>query len=117
MKVRDIMNAAVFSCTPDSDLGTVAGIMWNLDCGFVPIVDASGAVVGLITDRDICMAVTARRLAPERIAASQAMSQSVRACRPVRSRAVIRVLRCGSREIGSVIVPESRGIFPCTRAR
>ena len=78
MKVRDIMTAAVYTCQPDTDLGTVAGIMWDHDCGFVPVVDASGAAVGLITDRDICMAAATRRLAPDRIAASQAMSQSVR---------------------------------------
>jgi CBS domain-containing protein len=82
MNVRDIMTAAVYTCEPDTDLGTVAEIMWNHDCGFVPVVDASGAVMGLITDRDICMAATTRRLAPERIAASQAMSQVVRACLP-----------------------------------
>ena len=82
MKVRDIMTAAVYSCQPDTDLGTVAGIMWDHDCGFVPVVDTSGAVVGLVTDRDICMAATMRRLAPDRIAAAQAMSGSVRACLP-----------------------------------
>jgi CBS domain-containing protein len=82
MKVRDIMTAAVYTCQPDTDLGRVAGIMWDHDCGFVPVVDASGAVVGLITDRDICIAAATRGLAPERIAASQAMSQSVRACLP-----------------------------------
>lgn len=82
MKVRDIMTVAVYTCQPDTDLGTVAGLMWDHDCGFVPVIDASGAAVGLITDRDICMAAATRRLAPDRIAASQAMSQSVRACLP-----------------------------------
>lgn len=82
MKVRDIMTPVVHTCQPDTDLGTVAGIMWDHDCGFVPVVDASEAVVGLITDRDICIAAATRRLAPEGIAASQAMSQSVRGCLP-----------------------------------
>jgi CBS domain-containing protein len=82
MKVRDIMTAAVFTCQPDTDLARVAGLMWDHDCGFVPVVDASGAVAGLITDRDICMAAASRGLALPHIAASQAMSQSVRACLP-----------------------------------
>jgi CBS domain-containing protein len=82
MKVRDIMTVAVYTCQPDSDLAMVAGIMWDHDCGFVPIVDASGAVMGLITDRDICMAAATRGLAPDRISASQTMSQPVRACLP-----------------------------------
>ena len=82
MKVRDIMTTAVYSCQPDTDLGAVAGLMWDHDCGFVPVVDAAGAVVGLVTDRDICIAAATRRLAPERISASQAMSHAVRACLP-----------------------------------
>jgi CBS domain-containing protein len=82
MKVREIMTAAIYTCQPDTDLGRVAGIMRDHDCGFVPIVDASGAVAGLITDRDICMAAAARGLALEHLSASQAMSQSVRACLP-----------------------------------
>jgi CBS domain-containing protein len=82
MKVRDIMTAAIYTCQPDTDLSRVAGLMWDHDCGFVPVVDASGAVAGLITDRDICMAGATRGLALQHISASQAMSQSVRACLP-----------------------------------
>jgi CBS domain-containing protein len=82
MKVRDIMTTGVYTCQPDTDLGTVAGIMWEHDCGFVPVVDASGSVAGLITDRDVCMAAATRGLAPAHMAASQAMSRSVRACLP-----------------------------------
>jgi CBS domain-containing protein len=31
-------------------------IMWESDCGCVPVVECDGTVVGMITDRDICMA-------------------------------------------------------------
>jgi len=82
MKVRDIMTTGVYTCQPDTDLARVAVLMWDHDCGFVPVVDASGAVTGLITDRDVCMAAATRGLALQHIAASQAMSQSVRACLP-----------------------------------
>ena len=30
--------------------------MWEHDCGCIPVVDADGKVIGMITDRDICMA-------------------------------------------------------------
>jgi CBS domain-containing protein len=82
MKVRESMTAAIYTCQPDTDLEQVARIMRDHDCGFVPVVDASGSVTGLITDRDICMAAAIRGLALEHIPASQAMSQSVRACLP-----------------------------------
>jgi CBS domain-containing protein len=54
--------------------------MWDHDCGFVPVVDASGAVVGVITDRDICIATSTRHLLPEHISAAQAMASPIHAC-------------------------------------
>lgn len=47
--------------------------MWDRDCGFVPVIDATGKVAGVITDRDICIASATRRLLPEQITAAQAM--------------------------------------------
>jgi CBS domain-containing protein len=37
-------------------LDRAARLMWEYDCGAVPIVDERGHTVGMITDRDICMA-------------------------------------------------------------
>jgi CBS domain-containing protein len=80
MKARDIMSAPPHSCGPSSDLATVAKLMWDHDCGFVPVVDAADIVVGGITDRDICIATATRRLLPEHIAAEQAMTTPIQAC-------------------------------------
>lgn len=82
MKVREIMTAPVHACQADTDLGKVAGIMWDHDCGIVPVVDPSGTVIGLVTDRDICIAAATRGLPPERISAAQAMGHPIRACLP-----------------------------------
>lgn len=41
---------------PDDDLATVANVMWDLDCGCVPIVGDGHRIAGMITDRDIAMA-------------------------------------------------------------
>jgi CBS domain-containing protein len=58
VKVEQIMTKAVSSCGPDDTLNDAARIMWERDCGFVPIVEggASRRVEGIVTDRDICMA-------------------------------------------------------------
>jgi CBS domain-containing protein len=82
MLVRDIMTTAVQTCQPSADLAAAAKLMWDYDCGFLPVVDAAGLVVGVITDRDICIACATRRLPPERIAVDQVMSRAVRACMP-----------------------------------
>ena len=80
MKARDLMSKPPYTCGPDTDLAIVAKLMWDHDCGSVPVVDASGTVVGVVTDRDICIATATRRLLPEQIAASQVMTAPIRAC-------------------------------------
>jgi CBS domain-containing protein len=56
MKVEDVMTHDPQCCRPDDDLATVANVMWDLDCGCVPIVGDGHRIAGMITDRDICMA-------------------------------------------------------------
>lgn len=80
MNVRDLMSAPPHTCRLDTDLGTVAQMMWNHDFGFVPVIDASGKVAGVITDRDICIATATRHLLPQRISAEQAMTGPVHLC-------------------------------------
>lgn len=82
MTARELMSSPPQTCQPHSDLAAVTQLMWNHDCGFVPVVEADGRLTGVVTDRDICIASATRRLLPERIAASQAMSTSVHACLP-----------------------------------
>ena len=82
MKVKDLMSAPPQTCHPEADLGTVTMVMWNHDCGFVPVIDASGKVAGVITDRDICIATATRRRLPQEITAAQTMTGPVHACRP-----------------------------------
>lgn len=76
MKVNQIMMSNVATCRPDDNLAVVAKLMWDNDCGFVPVIDAAGRVSGVITDRDICIAAATRRLLPEHISAAQAMTHS-----------------------------------------
>jgi CBS domain-containing protein len=67
------MTTNIAMCQPDTNLAVVAKLMWDRDCGFMPVVDTAGTVVGVITDRDICIASATRRLLPEQITAAQAM--------------------------------------------
>ena len=56
MRVDQLMTNDVETCSRESVLQDAAWIMWKRDCGCVPIIDRAGRVVGMITDRDICMA-------------------------------------------------------------
>lgn len=80
MKVKQLMSQPVATCHPDSTLQEAAQIMWERDCGALPVVDSGGHLVGMITDRDICMTALFRRQPLECIPISSAMSKEVYAC-------------------------------------
>ena len=61
MKVRDIMVKDVKFCSPKLNLATVAEIFWKQGCGTLPVVE-NGRVQGMVTDRDICIALGTRNL-------------------------------------------------------
>jgi CBS domain-containing protein len=83
MLIKDIMTADVATCSPDTDLASIVKLMWDRDCGFIPVVDGTGHVAGVLTDRDICIAAATRGVAPHRISAGQAMHPTpVRAASP-----------------------------------
>jgi CBS domain-containing protein len=82
LKVEDIMTSEVKACRPESDLATAAMIMWERDCGSVPVVNGAGIIVGIITDRDICMAVAFNRRPAFEITVGEIVSGTVYACAP-----------------------------------
>jgi CBS domain-containing protein len=51
-------------CRPETNLAEAARIMWSGDCGALPVVERNGQVVGMITDRDIAIAVGTRNRTP-----------------------------------------------------
>jgi CBS domain-containing protein len=53
--VRGVMTPDVVTCTTSDTLHRAAQIMWERDCGAVPLVDASGRAAGILTDRDLAM--------------------------------------------------------------
>lgn len=60
MNVKDIMTKSVKACRPDDTLETAARLMWENDCGALPVVDREGRPQAMLTDRDICMAALMR---------------------------------------------------------
>jgi len=81
MKVKELMNESVKSCSTFTTLNSAAGIMWDNDCGCVPVVDNEGHVVGMITDRDISMAAYTQGVALTASLVTSAMSKQVFSCR------------------------------------
>jgi CBS domain-containing protein len=77
MNVSDVMHHSVRTCSVRDTLDRVARVMWELDCGCVPLVDDDGKVVAMITDRDISMAAYLQGQPLSKIVARSAASRSV----------------------------------------
>lgn len=77
MNVQEIMSKPAVTCHPSDSLNTAAQLMWEHDCGAVPVVNDDGAVIGMITDRDVCMAAYTRGTSLQAIPVANAMATSV----------------------------------------
>jgi len=84
MRIDQLMTKDVACCERGGDLGEAARIMWEHDCGFVPVTDGSEdrRVVGVVTDRDACMAAYTRGQSLREIPVRDVMSTAVRTCKP-----------------------------------
>jgi CBS domain-containing protein len=81
MKARDMMTSGVLTCRPHDPLSDAAKIMWEHDCGVVPVVDETGRLVGVVTDRDACMAAYTQGKALTELTVASAMCESPQCCR------------------------------------
>ena len=83
MKVESVMSVDVGRCLPSETLNEAARIMWERDCGIVPIVESreAGRLVGVVTDRDICVAAYIKGQPLGAIPISAVMAKRVVSCR------------------------------------
>jgi CBS domain-containing protein len=82
MKVSDIMTSDPVSCKPGNSLAEVASLLWEHNCGALPVVGPDGAVTGIITDRDICIAVGTRDKRAAEIPVHEVISGKCFTCGP-----------------------------------
>ena len=82
MKVQDVMTRTVQFCLPDTDLTIAARLLWENDCGVLPVVDQNLKVIGVITDRDICIAAGTRPQALANLKAGEVMTGELYTCSP-----------------------------------
>ena len=80
LRVDSIMSRQVLTCRATDSVNLAAQIMWEHDCGCVPVVDDAGRPMGMITDRDICMAAFIRGKKLSEIAVSRACSPRIFVC-------------------------------------
>ena len=77
MKVREVMTPDAKAIWITESLADAAREMWENDCGVLPIIKDGRRVVGMITDRDICMATAIRDRNPSSISVEEVMNKTV----------------------------------------
>lgn len=82
MQIRKIMSTPPVTCREADTLNTPAQLMWEHDCGAIPVTDGDGKLVGMITDRDICMAAYTQGRTLLEIPVVDAMTTQVHSCSP-----------------------------------
>ena len=81
MKVREIMTAPALTCGPGTSVGVAARLMQEADYGTLPVVDPRERLVGIVTGRDICLAVARTNRNALNIAVREAMTPKVLSAR------------------------------------
>jgi CBS domain-containing protein len=80
VKVKDIMTTNVRKCFMSDSLATAAQLMWDHDCGCVPVLNEHAQLVGMLTDRDICMAALFQGVPISGVKVSAVMSRQLFDC-------------------------------------
>jgi len=82
MRVEALMTKDVKTCSPQETLNSAAQILWDESVGCVPVVDGNSQVVGIVTDRDLCMAAYLQGRSLRGIHVSSLVANNVVSCSP-----------------------------------
>lgn len=83
MQVRDIMTQEVSCSSPSTNAAAAAEIMWTQNCGSLPIVEDGGRLIGVVTDRDLFIALGTQNRRPSDLVLGEVIQQAPVACSPV----------------------------------
>jgi len=82
VRVEQLMTREVKVCSEADTLNRAAQLMWESDCGCIPVISTNGdgGVIGVVTDRDIAMAAYTQGKSLSAIPVSTVMAREVIAC-------------------------------------
>jgi CBS domain-containing protein len=82
MRVKDVMTKSPYVCGPDDSLEDAARLMEKHGCGCVPVLGGDEHVIGILTDRDVCLAAYRERRLLDAMQIAPYMSSKVLSCGP-----------------------------------
>jgi CBS domain-containing protein len=81
MKVKDLMTTDVRTCSPDTTVAEAAHLMWEGDCGILPVVE-DGELLGVVTDRDMYIALATQNARASRLKVGAVATKKLVTCAP-----------------------------------
>ena len=81
MKISTLMTADPITCLPSTNLPEAAELMLKGDCGILPVVE-QGQLRGVVTDRDLFIAVATRNVRPSAVTVGSVMKGRSFTCGP-----------------------------------
>lgn len=84
MKVQEVMSTSPKCCVPSDSASKAARIMKDMDTGIVPVIEneQNRRLVGVVTDRDLCLEVIAEGRDPQSVQVRVCMTPTVVCCTP-----------------------------------
>ncbi|MGE0447940.1 MAG: CBS domain-containing protein, partial [Vicinamibacterales bacterium] len=82
MNVKNVMTSAPRTCTGGTNLAEAAALMLDADCGILPVVDDEGKLVGVVTDRDMYIALATRDTRASQLSVGEVARSPVFTCGP-----------------------------------
>ena len=82
MKVENLMTPEPRTCTRATNLAEAAALMLDADCGILPVVDDQGKLVGVVTDRDMYIALATRNKLASQLTVGEVAPSQVFTCGP-----------------------------------
>ena len=77
MHVEEIMTKDVCSCGPGINAASAAELMWRRNVGSLPVVEDGGRVVGIVTDRDLFLALGTGNRRPGELPVGDIMNRDI----------------------------------------
>lgn len=108
MRASDVMTRDVVTCRTDQSAADAARVMWDRDCGVVPVVDERGALRGVVTDRDLLMASHTRGKTPAELPLSSLVPGPLETCREDSDFETV-LAAMGRRQVRRLPVVDGRG--------
>jgi CBS domain-containing protein len=81
MKVKEIMTSEPRTCSRETNLAEAGALMLEGDCGILPVL-ADGKLVGVVTDRDLYIALATRNMRASDLTVGEVVQTPVHSCGP-----------------------------------